>query len=189
MIIYKITNKINGKCYIGQTIYSLAHRWSGHNVERRGCVALQEALKKYGKENFCVEELVQCKSLQELNNTEEYFISYYNCIAPNGYNIEPGGNNKTHSAETRRKIGLGNKGKIISAKTKIKMSAATKGEKNPFYGRKHSSETKLKISIANKGKLSSKKNPFYGKTHSPETRLKMSNAVKEALSKKCPNVK
>jgi len=50
MIIYKITNKINKKIYIGQTIRHLSVRWGQHLRSKNGCTALKSALKKYGKE-------------------------------------------------------------------------------------------------------------------------------------------
>ena len=53
-IIYKITNRINGKVYIGQTRMSLNVRW-WHHCNRKDCPALHHAIKKYGAENFTVE--------------------------------------------------------------------------------------------------------------------------------------
>jgi hypothetical protein len=74
-----------------------------------------------------------------------------------------------HSEEEKDKIGKGNLGKIISKKSKRRMSIAKKGNKY-FLGKKHTDETKLKISLANKGENNywfgkkGNKNPMYGKT-------------------------
>ena len=57
MIIYKITNNINGKIYIGQTTQSLANRWSQHTKEISKCFRMKAAIKKYGKESFSIEEI------------------------------------------------------------------------------------------------------------------------------------
>lgn len=93
--IYKITNKINNKIYIGQSI----------NIEKRihehfwkaACEKdisfnsiLHTAIRKYGKENFIVEVLEEC-SVEQLDNREKYYINYYDCITPKGYNILSGG--------------------------------------------------------------------------------------------------
>jgi len=71
----------------------------------------------------------------DLNNAEEYFIQYHNCIAPNGYNINEGGRNHTQSESSRKKL-----------------SDGMKGPKNHRYGKKNSPETRQKISEALRGK-------------------------------------
>jgi len=109
MIIYKVTNKINNKIYIGQTIMTLYERWKKHC--RRGN-ALFNAIKKYGKENFTIEEIDGANSLTELNYLEQHYIYINNCIAPNGYNLTSGGFNSTYSEETRKKMSDSRKGKI-----------------------------------------------------------------------------
>lgn len=90
-IIYKHTNKINGKCYIGQTIQldNLERRWRREDSTHhsyKSCVAFKRALDKYGWDNFDTEVLVTAFDQDSLNSFEEYFINYYNSIAPHGYN-------------------------------------------------------------------------------------------------------
>lgn len=94
MFIYKVTNLINGKSYIGQTIKSLSYRWSQHCRNRRGCSALRDAIKKYGKENFTIEEIGGATNQTELNYQEWFLINKYNTLAPNGYNLKSGGGSK-----------------------------------------------------------------------------------------------
>lgn len=91
--IYKITNKINGKVYIGQTIHSIEYRFSKHCLKNKnGCVALHNAITKYGKENFKV-ELVEEVPIEKLDEREIYWISYYKSTNRKfGYNILLGGN-------------------------------------------------------------------------------------------------
>lgn len=81
--IYKITNKINNKSYIGQSVH-IEIRWREHI--RKGNL-IHKAIKKYGVNNFTFEILEECK-INELNEKEEYYIKKYNTIIPNGYNIE-----------------------------------------------------------------------------------------------------
>lgn len=90
--IYKITNQINGKIYIGQTVQSIATRWKQHINDayaQQKCLHLCAAIVKYGEANFTVEEIEKCP-LDELDQREIYWIKKYdsqNC----GYNITAGG--------------------------------------------------------------------------------------------------
>lgn len=90
--IYKITNKINGKSYIGQS-HDIFARWEKH-LSNKNALKLKEKplyddLNKYGKENFLFEILEEC-SENELNQKEEYWTQYYNTYH-DGYNMTPGG--------------------------------------------------------------------------------------------------
>lgn len=94
MIIYKITNKINGKVYIGQTIHSLEARWKRHLKCARDGVDthLYQAIRKYGEENFIPEIVCEANTKKELNILETYYIQEYDSIHV-GYNMVDGGNN------------------------------------------------------------------------------------------------
>ena len=90
--IYKITNKLNGKIYIGQSI-NIEQRWKQHHQETKNGnknTKLYLAMRKYGIENFIFEVLEQC-SKDELNDREIYWIKKYDSFK-NGYNMTPGGN-------------------------------------------------------------------------------------------------
>jgi group I intron endonuclease len=94
MIIYKCTNKINGKAYIGQTIKALEERIKGHSYETvRGVRRpFYNALRKYGFENFTWEILDESTEIREiLNSLERFYIKKFNTLVPNGYNLAPGG--------------------------------------------------------------------------------------------------
>lgn len=82
--IYKITNLINKKSYIGQSVH-IHRRWYEHKKSSSHS-AISSAIKKYGEENFSFEILEKC-TIEELNEKEQYWIQYYNTITPNGYNI------------------------------------------------------------------------------------------------------
>lgn len=93
--VYKITNKINGKIYIGQTIRSIRIRWNEHCKDKYHCKKLVKAISKYGKNNFKVDQIDKANSIEELNEKEIFWISVYKTTNRNiGYNIEIGGLNK-----------------------------------------------------------------------------------------------
>lgn len=91
--IYKITNKVNGKIYIGKTLKTIEGRWKDHvedyqrpRFEKR---PLYSAMKKYGVENFSVEEVEECSS-EILSEREIYWIDFYDSFR-SGYNATKGG--------------------------------------------------------------------------------------------------
>ncbi len=88
--IYIIKNKINNKVYIGQTRKTIEARWKKHCQDMfRLDYLLYRAMRKYGVENFYIEEIEQC-SPEQLNEREIYWIAYYNSFH-NGYNSTLGG--------------------------------------------------------------------------------------------------
>lgn len=93
--IYLITNTINDKKYVGQTIFTIRQRFLEHiNYAKNGNnnhMPLAHAIKKYGEENFKIEELCKCKE-EDLDKEEQYYIQKYNTFH-NGYNATLGGAN------------------------------------------------------------------------------------------------
>lgn len=91
--IYKITNKINGKIYVGQTIKNYEERFRQHrlnyNKEYFSQIVLYKAFKKYGIENFSF-EMIEEVEREKLDEREKYWIEYYNSYF-NGYNSTLGG--------------------------------------------------------------------------------------------------
>ena len=87
--IYKITNKVNGKSYIGQTRKSVEFRWRQHK-NSKDCYDLHKAIRQYGELNFEVSTLKEC-DVDELDKWEIYYISEYNTFK-DGYNMTKGGN-------------------------------------------------------------------------------------------------
>ncbi len=162
MIIYKATNKINQKVYIGRTIQSFKQRIYDHkrNVLVNGYNNyFYKAIRKYGIDSFKWEIIDTAKNIKELNILEQFFIDHYREIGE-VYNLTDGGD--------------GISGYNHSEISKQKMSEAHKGEKNYFYGKKHTEESKKKISEARKGKPSG----YKGKHQTVETRKKLSEASK-----------
>ena len=100
--IYKITNQVNGKVYIGQST-RVEERWKEHKRKpflessEEYNYPLYQAIRKYGLENFTFEILEECPQ-EELNQKEEYYISLYESYPPDkgkGYNQTKGGENNT----------------------------------------------------------------------------------------------
>ena len=91
--IYKITNKVNGKSYIGQTIQNVKERFYQHCATKCSQAILNmvihKAITKYGKSNFTIEVIEEVESAN-LNDRERYWIKYYDSYN-NGYNSTEGG--------------------------------------------------------------------------------------------------
>jgi group I intron endonuclease len=139
--IYKITNKIDNKVYIGQTIGDLERRWKTHLNTGSNCRYLKSAINKYGVDNFDF-KLVCITFDNLLDNMEIKYIEQYNCLVPNGYNLRLGGNSGRHNAETKQKISETLKKRYDNGLIHSK----------PQLGKPHSEIHKKKLSEANKGK-------------------------------------
>ena len=169
--IYIIKNTINDKVYIGQTVKTMEERWREHvyNARPDGRAQLiYLAMRKYGVENFYVEELHHIQDGESLDELEIKYIAQFNSITPNGYNVLAGGSkfigdhpmrrpeikqlfserfkgdkNPAKRPEVREKIRQSSFGKIISAETRQKMS---KNNGRYWSGKHLSDETRAKIS-------------------------------------------
>ena len=184
-IIYKITNLLDGKVYVGQTVQKLSRRLCQHRNEKRTDNSLiDKAIQKYGWKNFS-HEVIEEVPCEMLNEREMFWIAHYDCMTPKGYNLTSGGRSDfTVSDETKEKLRVANEGKKHSEETKEKIGAAQ-------IGHEVTPETRKKISDAKKGvpkteehkaKLSAANK---GKKLSPETKAKLS-AINKALGMKPP---
>lgn len=100
MIIYKATNKINGKCYIGQTRHSLEYRKRIHITKAHQGLNTHfyQAIRKYGEDNFDWEIICSTNNKQTLNELETYYIAKFDSIK-HGYNMVDGGDNNIMDIE------------------------------------------------------------------------------------------
>lgn len=89
MVVYLITNTVNGKKYVGQTQRVLGERIKEHKDDKKRPIG--KAIHNYKWENFTVEILDECRTPDELNVREMYWIATLNTKAPNGYNLTDGG--------------------------------------------------------------------------------------------------
>jgi group I intron endonuclease len=152
--IYKITNTITKKCYIGETTENNPNsRFKAHmNGIRRGkgCPALRDAVQKHGEENFKFEVLIICFD-EDCYRFEREYIKKYNSIAPNGYNILEGG-----------QCGGGFKGKHHTDEAKEQISK---------MGKKYFSDPEILRAHSERGKK---------QFETPESRQKASDALKNS---------
>lgn len=150
--IFKTTDLINNKIYIGQHICSSEYK---DNYYLGSGKELSLAIKEYGRKNFKKEILEECDSISELNERERYWIAYYDARNPEvGYNIQEGGRDSKIPEEMKKDIS-----------NTLKKFYKKDPKNHPWTGRHHTEETKKKISHTEKGKII----PL-------EVRLKMSEA-------------
>ena len=186
--VYVHTNKINGKMYVGQTIYGdRPHkRWDNGNGYV-GSSYFYNAIQKYGWDNFEHEIIANNLTADEADNFERLLILKLDLQNPNkGYNLESGGTkNKTlsestkkkisesrmcksngpHSDETKKRISESNKGRVLSDITKRKISAIRKEcWENEEYRQSQIEKHKWQTG---------ENHPWYGKQHSEESKEKM----------------
>ncbi|MDD5651663.1 MAG: NUMOD3 domain-containing DNA-binding protein [Candidatus Nanoarchaeia archaeon] len=176
-IIYKTTNLLNQKIYVGK------HYTSDNDGYLGSGKLLKLAIKKYGRENFIRETLELC-TLNNANEREIFWIDKLNTMNRDvGYNITKGGMggisgffgkdnpNYGHrwNEEQRERARQANLGKTISIEQRKKVSDWNKINGNPFKGKSHSKTQKEKWSQERKGTKLGKENSFYGKTHSKES--------------------
>lgn len=178
--IYKVTNKVNGKCYVGQTVNSFQRRYSGDIAQNTSSQHLKNAIKYYGIENFDIaEEFDTAYSKDELDEKERFYIGKFRCTNRKyGYNSKDGGANGKPNAETRRKLSEAHKGYVMPESQKKRISKSLKGEKSIWHGKAKPKEVREKISASLMGKMVGEKNPNYGKSLSDETKTKLSRALK-----------
>lgn len=130
--VYKITNKINNKVYIGITSKGISARWKEHlyNAEHGCPFKLHRAICKYGKDNFTIELIDFCNSWEELTKKEKEYIKQYRSSEDEfGYNLTEGGDGtfgRYHSEETKDKIRQKAIGRAVSEETRQKLSEAGK---------------------------------------------------------------
>jgi group I intron endonuclease len=139
--IYKATNKVNGKTYIGQCQkyqgkfddeWGYEKRWKSHIYEALHskddhCSYLNNAIRKYGTDNFILERIYEADDLEELNALETLYIDEFNTLVPNGYNLDTGGN----------------KGFKLSEQSKQKQSKSKMGLRRKKYNRKFPEDNDL----------------------------------------------
>lgn len=168
---YVIHNLSNGKYYVGKTIKKnltqyLRDAYSMASKGRNNRPLLHKALRKYGLESFCVDQLAECETNEQASELERLWIIVINSRDHSiGYNLSKGGEGSlgcTHSEEVRKRWGEQRRGRtawnkgltgIHSEAGMAKMVASSSGANNPFFGKTHSAETKAKVAEANRRRV------------------------------------
>lgn len=169
--IYKITNLVNNKIYIGQTV-NISKRWSQHQTSvknNKPTQVVHNAMIKYGTDNFKFEIVASCLDQDAANDTEEIIIKQENSQIC-GYNISNGGSvaPKTEIWKKYMSRIMSGRPKSEDIRQKISKSLTGKyiGEKHPMYGKKHTEAIKIII----KYKRSLQKSSRIGIKNSEKTR-------------------
>jgi group I intron endonuclease len=170
MIIYKITNAVNGKIYVGQTVQDPRRRWALHKYEskHRQDRPLYRSMRKHGLDKF-VMEVLEVPPLDSpktlLDSREVYWIKELNSMSPNGYNLTSGGDGKFYlSEETKARISQSKLGIPRSEATKEACRIGSTGNTNK-RGKRLSAASKLRIGASQLGRKASE-----------QTKEKMRNA-------------
>lgn len=159
MVVYKITNLVNEKVYIGQTTGELKRR-IGSSLYN---VFLKRAIRKYRIGNFELFIIQGCSNIGELNEREQFWISFYGSTDnQKGYNLQSGGKNCRLHESTKKILSEKCSGWHHTEKAKQKISEAGSGSKHWAYGKKFSKKHKENMS---KGHI--------GNKHSQATKDKM----------------
>lgn len=126
-VIYKVTNTINNKIYIGQTRLAEPQRWQQHvwhayNNPEGDCVALCNAIKKYGRENF-LREILENLPDENLDEREEYWISFYDSTNREvGYNLALGGCGHSKFTDEQIRQNFEKLGSVCATAKELQMS-------------------------------------------------------------------
>lgn len=180
-VIYKWTNKINNKSYIGQTLFPNKRINSHINAAKNNSQLLfHKALRKYGIDSFIYEELESVEE-NKLNEREMYWISYYDSYN-NGYNMTLGGEGHRGkiSEEGRKHIALGHIGIKHTEEEKKKISESHK----KYWDSLSDNQRKERISKIVPVHLSRNKNGMYKKHHKQETKNQISETKRKNYIKR-----
>lgn len=197
MVVYLITNRDNGKMYIGKTERTFAERWKAHcfdALHNKSDTYFHRSIRKHRPYSFTYKILAEVKSRMELDEAEIHFIALYETHNPEfGYNGSLGGTGGIMTAESRKRLSeslKGRKHKPTSEETKEKIRIANTGRKKTQEeiekmretrkrnGKKLSEETRAKMSLAKKGGVLSEEHKrkiglaSIGRKDSEETTLK-----------------
>ena len=174
--VYLITNRVNGKRYVGITCRGYLERFKEHvheSLSGSTCI-LHNAIRKYGVANFDVMMLESNISDSDIENKEQEYIKLYNTFYTSGigYNMTEGGGGMCgykHTEEVKHRISRSLMGHECSESRNLKI-------KESMTGREYKDEWRKALSESRLGRFTGEDNPFFGKHHSDDTKSKVSAA-------------
>jgi len=188
MVVYKVTHRTTGLCYVGKTRGTVESRWRAHvrDARRGSRTRFHAAIREHDADAFDVEQVEQCADAGELDRAERRWIELLGTTDPaRGFNSTTGGQNGALCETSRRKISVALSGKSKDERHRAQLSHAQSqktGPLNSFFGRTHSEETKRRIADSMRGERgpcfnrTGERHPMWGTQHSDEARQKMAAA-------------
>ena len=168
--VYAITNKINGKKYVGVTKRSCIERYKEHVISANSgsTYKIHCAMRKYGIDNFELSIIESDVPDEKASQKERYYILKLGTLYSEGkgYNVDPGGRGNVgyvFTEEAKQKISSKLKGHVFPKSRNLKIKAA-------MTGREYKQEWREALSKSRIGRFTKEENPFYGKHHSDSTK-------------------
>lgn len=168
--IYKVTNRVNGKIYVGKTAETKEKRWNRHVwfAAKGADIYFSNAIRKYGPEAFEIETIAEAETDEWASHLERTWILLLGSAKREiGYNSTYGGEGFSTGDKNPNRIN------------------PRKGDQVWNFGKSPTPEVRTKISISLTGLLVGEKNPFYGKQHTPEMIRFFSESQKGKKTKPC----
>lgn len=158
-VIYKIEHKVNHMIYIGQTYRTFNERLAEHLKTKRN-YHVDNALRKYGVQNFYLDVLEEVED-NLLDERERYWIEFYDCVSPKGYNNTYGGEGGKMSEHTKQKISNSLKGRFVGELNPMfGKPSPMRGKVGAMRGKKHKQETIQKMKVSRTGENSKSAKPI-----------------------------
>ena len=174
--VYLITNRVNGKRYVGITCRGYQERFKEHIHEalNGSTTILHNAIRKYGVDNFDLILLESDVPDELIGKREQHYIALYNTFYSSGigYNMTEGGGGMSgykHTEDAKNKISESLQGHQFPQSRNKKIQEA-------MTGREYKPEWRAALSQARLGRFTKEENPFYGKHHSEKTKQRVSDA-------------
>ena len=167
--IYRLTNTVNNKIYVGGTTDGAGYRFKRHIVKAKAGseYPLHKAIVEFGEQNFKLDILEMCDNLDHMNEREAYWIATLSSTNPEvGYNGKVGGGIRFQTEESRTKIGNVHRGKISDHRKAVLQYDAFGNLIKEFPSLQSASEetgiqrTSILRVINKKAMKPSKKNPY-----------------------------
>jgi group I intron endonuclease len=144
-VVYRITHRESGRCYIGQTVQSLAVRWRQHQ-KQSVCIRLHRAIVKHGPAAFDVEQIGASNDKLFLDFLERFWIGAHRSTdRAHGFNLRDGGSFGTHSEASKKRMSEKVRAAYERPETRERLRASKLGKPLPL-------ETRERIAAANTGK-------------------------------------